>query len=272
MVKIDKLHFIFPKSYIEVCQLITKCVKADLKILCEETNYDLRNLNIDNIYQIAKILDETSILILAYCDEMPSESFYKLGIAFEKKNSIILINITQSNIKENSKIPSYVKKDFLLIYSESQYVETNIKNLQCLYSELKEKINILLDKNLSLPELLYHQALENCKSLERITGSNIIKVDIDIFRKRLTDFEEEKGSEALNELFINRSDELYKVLFDWIAYEKYQISAVLMLAKKLQEKKKDGDATSINQYNTYHQYGKGDNIAGDGINGDKITG
>ncbi|MDJ0675042.1 MAG: leucine-rich repeat domain-containing protein [Calothrix sp. MO_167.B42] len=27
----------------------------------------------------------------------------------------------------------------------------------------------------------------------------------------------------------------------------------------------------MNQYNTYHQYGQGDNVAGDGINGDKIT-
>ncbi|MDF5737636.1 MULTISPECIES: hypothetical protein [unclassified Nostoc] len=136
MVNIDKLHFIFPESYIELCQLITKCLKTDPKILCEETNYDLLNLNIDNIHQIAKSLDETSILILAYCDEMPSESFYKLGIAFEKKKSIILINIIQSNIEENS-IPRYVKKDYLLIYSESQDLQKNIKPLQNLCSELK---------------------------------------------------------------------------------------------------------------------------------------
>ncbi|MDF5737635.1 MULTISPECIES: hypothetical protein [unclassified Nostoc] len=118
-----------------------------------------------------------------------------------------------------------------------------------------------MDKNLSLPDSLYHQALDYCKHLEKITGSNIEKVDFDLFRNRLTDYEEKNGRETLNQLFINKSDELYTDLLDWIAYDKFQLCAVLLSAKKslesrqkIQEGNPESDrSTIVNIYNNNQQ-------------------
>ncbi|MEH2449444.1 MAG: hypothetical protein V7K18_27760 [Nostoc sp.] len=269
MVNIDKLHLIFPKSHRLLCELIIVGLETMLKISCKETNYDLDNLNLENIYQISEIFDEPSILILAYCDEMPSVIFYKLGIAFEKKKSIILINIIQQNIQKLPEIPCYVKKDFLLFFLEVQHGGLRI-NLKELILELKDTINIVLANNLI--ESLYHQALGYCKNLERRTNRNITKVERDLFTERLMSYQEEKGSETLNQLYKNKSSELDIVLLSCIAADKYEIYEVLTCARNLQKLEKDGDATSTNQYITYNQNGKGDNYAGDHIGGDKTIG
>lgn len=231
MVNVNTLHLIFPETHRFLCELIIEGLERMLEIACKQTNYNLYNLNLENIYQISKILDETSILILAYCDEMPSESFYKLGMAFKQK-SIILINIIQSNIQKYPKVPHYVKKDFLLLYLESQNGDL-ANNVRQLILDLTETINIILANDLN--ELLYHEALGYCKNLEKSTDINIIKVDRDEFIQRLMGFQDKKGSEILNQLYINKSSELYIVLLSCIAFDKFEMYTVLTVAQNLQK-------------------------------------
>jgi len=269
MSSINKLYLIFPDTHKPLCDIVSQGLEEMLKITCQKTNYNLSTLDLQNIYQISKSFDDKSILILAYWDVIPSESFYKLGIAFEKKSSIILINI-QSKIQNMQEIPPYVKNDYSLTLLENENVDLR-NNLRNLLIDLEQTIKIILADN-NLIDDLYHRSLIYCKRLEEKTNHIIDKVDFNVFRERIMSFEKNSSSDTLTQLFKTKSDELYSILLSCIASDKLQIYEVLTIARNLAKERENIDKNSKNITNniTYHQYGKNDNIGGDNVKRDKI--
>jgi hypothetical protein len=284
------IYVIFPHTQERLCEFITQHIIDSFDIICEAITYDCDKINIK---KIKEIIEEQCILIIGYEGNISHENCYKLGMAHAKSRIVILTNILPNQdiylYKEN---PDYIRKHFFIIFQSKSIYKDELKKIT---KKLEDIINIILINDFS--SILYMKAIDWCNRLETKTKTNIMKLDRNLFNLRLIKYEEyflKKIQKKLFDLYLEDDKYLYKILLECICEDKFERMEIEELAKSekqsqlidnsLPTQKKlsnsenkiicniniGGEGQIIKHDNSVKQYGKGDNFAGDEVEGNKI--
>ncbi len=270
------IYVIFPHSRKTLCEIITQhIIESFESVCCEGIIYSSNKIDIK---KINKILEKKCILIIGYEGNISYENCYKLGMAHAKDRIVILINILPKDnyvFKEN---PEYIRKHFFLICQANKHKE----ELERIKKDIEDIINVILINDFS--SILYLKAIHLCNDLEAETKITITKLDENSFKHRLSKYEEHffKTYETrIFDLYLEDDKGLYLILLYCICEDKYKLMEIEEIANSQQKsqlidkylpsqnKLEDYLVNITNHYNI-NQYGKGDNFAGDDIDGDKI--
>ncbi|MBD2231202.1 hypothetical protein [Phormidium tenue] len=253
------IYIIFPHEWHKACDFIAHQICKKLKVRCFSIKY--RALNRSHVKQISGFLKQGCVLVIGYEGSMIDENYYKLGIANAFDRQVILVDLNASNVPIY--IPEYINYQFHIKRKDesSEY-----------YMRLEHAIAQVLSGDIKA--MLYEKVMQKCELIEGKTGKTIKKVDEETFFSRLQDqLTEEHTSfdeDILYSLYLDDDDEALAKLLDLISQDRIEVlDALNPDLKKLNETGKNKQNTYISgDYNVY-QYGPGDNVAGDSIQGDK---
>jgi len=270
-----KIYVIFPHSQEIVCKIITQHIFQSFlptTIGCESITYSPSKIDIKKINEV---LEEKCILIIGYEGNISYENFYKLGMAHAKDGIVILVNILTKDNHVLKKNPEYIRKHFFVAFRD--------KELDRMKKSLEDIIKVISEND--FPSILYLKAIQLCEDLEEKAQFTITKVNQEEFKKRLSNYETyfftQYKTKLLN-LYLEDDKNLYTTLLYCICNHDDQVLRIQERANSQRQSQSSGNDVSseekfadylVNITNNYNinQYGEGDNVAGDAINGDKIT-
>ncbi len=278
--KLKSLCLIFPESHGNLCDFVAEHIHRSFFLPCISIKYS--RINKEDIAKIGGKLNPSCILAVGYLGKLLPEGFYKLGMAHVHKGIVILINLSPSDeiLDKISKgesidrdIPKFVRYHYYICFS-SKSSEEFIRTME-------ELLSMIIGNDLD--KILYRKALEVCESLEGISGRVIEKrTEAEFICKLKDEVQKSKyiyNQQLLYSLYEDDDESLQAKLLYLIARRESQVIDSLDTANLTRDMKSERISQVFNYYNNYidgdqfiNQYGAGDNVAGDRIQGNKSVG